>query len=344
MPETSNELEEEAEWIYKQAFTKSTVSNRSGSGDEWSSDNARKPPSSIGRIKQALDFMRNQQLEVPFIAFYRKEYVQPELDINDLWKVYKFDAKWCQLHTRKKNLALLFEKMRNHQLTKLMDNPDNAIPDDVRLIKDDDIDRLNSVQTPEELKDVHAHFLLHYKHEIPDMQASWRKKEKEKRRMERIEARRKLLDNLEEGAEPPEEIPDEDEDDEPAEETLKATRDSGPYSMCRKAGILSFAKRFGLTPEEFAENLRDNYQRHDVEQEASEPHELAKEYVSKRFQTVDEILHAVKFAVARQISREPMLRKSVREVYFERAKISVAPTKQGIKEIDENHPVFAMNI
>lgn len=37
--------------------------------------------------------MRNQQLEVPFIAFYRKEYVQPELNINDLWKVYRYDAK-----------------------------------------------------------------------------------------------------------------------------------------------------------------------------------------------------------------------------------------------------------
>lgn len=45
------------------------------------------------KIRQALDFMRNQTLEVPFIAFYRKEYVQPELSINDLWKVYKYDAK-----------------------------------------------------------------------------------------------------------------------------------------------------------------------------------------------------------------------------------------------------------
>jgi len=39
--------------------------------------------------------MRNQHFEVPFIAFYRKEYVQPELNINDLWKVYKFDEKVC---------------------------------------------------------------------------------------------------------------------------------------------------------------------------------------------------------------------------------------------------------
>ena len=29
----------------------------------------------------------------PFIAFYRKEEVQPELNIHDLWKVYKMDEK-----------------------------------------------------------------------------------------------------------------------------------------------------------------------------------------------------------------------------------------------------------
>lgn len=53
--------------------------------------------STITKIRQALDFMRNQTLEVPFIAFYRKEYVQPELSINDLWKVYKYDAKVSDL-------------------------------------------------------------------------------------------------------------------------------------------------------------------------------------------------------------------------------------------------------
>lgn len=349
VPENSNELEEEAEWIYKQAFTKSAVSNQTsshrggGGDDEWGvSESERKPPSCVGKIKQALDFMRNQQLEVPFIAFYRKEYVQPELNINDLWKVYKFDSKWCQLLARKKSLLQLFEKMRNYQLDKLMKNPDGMIPDEVRVIKDDDVDRLHNVQTPEELKDVHMHFLLHYAHEIPAMQQAWRQKEKEKRRQDRLEERRKLLENLEEGAEPPEEIPDEDDEEEQIEDTIKIARDSGPYSICRKAGLLGFAKRFGLTPEQFAENLRDNYQRHDVEQESIEPSELAKEYLSQRFNSSEDVLHAVKFVVARQIAREPMLRKSVREIFFERAKLSVAPTKQGTKEIDEQHPIYSM--
>lgn len=330
--EGSNELENEAEWIYKQAFCKPTVSDQ----DEKS----RKPSSAIGKIKQALDFMRNQQLEVPFIAFYRKEYVQPELNINDLWKVYKFDARWCQLVSRKNNLITLFEKMRNFQLDNLMKNPDAAIPDEVRIIKDDDIDRLRVVQTEEELRDVHNHFRLYYSHEIPAMQEAWRQREKEKLRHQRKEARRKRLENLEEGAEVPE-IEEEPEEDEPnPEESLKHAKDLGPYAMCRKSGICGIAKKFGLTPEQLSENLRDNYQRHEVEQEPSEPVELAKEYINSRFTTEAEVLDAAKFMVARQIASEPLLRKCVREIFFERAKISVQPTKKGSKEVDENHQCY----
>ncbi|CAD7091358.1 unnamed protein product [Hermetia illucens] len=342
VPEGSSELEDEAEWIYKQAFCKPTVSQQE-TNEGGPRDRGRKPPSAIGKIKQALDFMRNQQLEVPFIAFYRKEYVQPELNINDLWKVYRFDARWCQLLARKKSLITLFEKMRNFQLDAIMQNPDAPLPDDVRLIRDEDIDRLRAVQTPEELKDVHMHFLLYYAQDIPKMQEAWRKKERERRKQERIEARRKELENLEEGAEPPPEIEDEEdlEEDHP-EEQLKQAGDSGPYAMCKKAGICGLAKRFGLTPEQFAENLRDNYQRHEVEQEPIEPNDLAKQYLCPKFMTVDEVLHAGKFVVARQLAKEPLLRKCVREIYFERAKICVRPTKKGAKEIDENHPCYSM--
>lgn len=342
VPEGSNELEDEAEWIYRQAFIKKTISRQDSIGLDGK-DRSRKPSSTIGKIKQALDFMRNQQLEVPFISFYRKEYVQPELNINDLWKVYYFDGKWCQLLSRKKSLLILFEKMRNYQLDKIMANPDANLPDDIRIMKDEDIDRLRMVQTPEELKDVHTHFLLHYSHEIPAMNEAWKIKEKERRKQERQEARRKELENLEPGAEPPEEIPDDDDDDDDvAEESLKLARDSGPYAMCRKAGLLGIAKRFGLTPEQFAENLRDCYQRHDVDQESIELADLAKEYVNPKFQTIEEILDAAKFIVARQLARDPSLRKSVREIFFERAKISVRPTKKGQKEIDENHTCYTM--
>lgn len=40
--------------------------------------------------------MRNHFFEVPFIANYRKEYVKPELDLYDLWKIWLWDEKVCE--------------------------------------------------------------------------------------------------------------------------------------------------------------------------------------------------------------------------------------------------------
>ncbi|XP_012145851.2 transcription elongation factor SPT6 isoform X1 [Megachile rotundata] len=340
--EGSDELDLEAEWIYKQAFCRPTVSIQDAHLNAEAKERARKGPQTIGKIKKALDFMRNQHFEVPFISFYRKEYVLPELNINDLWKVYKFDAKWCQLRQRKENLLKLFEKMRNYQLDEIMKNPDAPLPDNVRVIKDDDIERLKNVQTSEELNDVYHHFMLYYSHEIPAMQESVRKKEKEARKEARIQKRKQELLDAEENGEPPPEEEVEVEEEEEADDTLKQAVRSGPYSICRRAGLDTLAKKFGLTPEHFAENLRDNYQRHEVDQEPTEPLTLAGEHCSQIFTTPEEVLKAAQLMVAIQLAREPLVRKCVREMYMERAKISVKPTKKGIKEIDENHPIYGM--
>ncbi|TGZ45905.1 transcription elongation factor SPT6 isoform X2 [Temnothorax longispinosus] len=341
VPEGSDELDLEAEWIYKQAFCKPTISIQDAHLNAEAKERARKGPQTVGKIKKALDFMRNQHFEVPFISFYRKEYVLPELNINDLWKVYRFDAKWCQLRQRKENLLKLFEKMRNYQLDEIMKNPDAPLPDNVRVIKDDDIERLKNVQTSEELNDVYNHFMLYYSHEIPAMQEAVRRKERQARREERIQRRKQQIAEAEENGEDP---PEEEEvlEEEEVDDTLKQAVRSGPYSICRKAGLDGLAKKFGLTPEHYAENLRDNYQRHEVDQEPTEPTTIAIDYYNSRFATTEEVLKAAQLMVALQLAREPLVRKCVREMYMERAKISVKPTKKGIKEIDENHPIYTM--
>lgn len=58
--------------------------------------------------------MRNQNFEVPFLAYYRKEYVEPELDINALWRVYHFDAKASYL--------ILFFNNKNNKLKYQLSN------------------------------------------------------------------------------------------------------------------------------------------------------------------------------------------------------------------------------
>ncbi|KAH8293318.1 hypothetical protein KR018_001078 [Drosophila ironensis] len=341
VPEGSHELDDEADWIYRFAFCKQTVSEQEKADNR---EKMRKPPTAVNKIKQTLEFIRNQQLEVPFIAFYRKEYVKPELNIDDLWKVYYYDERWCQLNERKRKLKALFEKMRQFQLDTLCSDPDKPLPDDVRLMLDSDFERLADVQSMEELKDVHMYFLLNYSHELPRMQAEQRRKLLQERREAR--ARRQAVvdaENGEDGAAAITQLdPEEEDDPELIDDQLKQAPNSSPYAVFRKAGICGFAKHFGLTPEQFAENLRDNYQRNEVTQESLSPTEMAKQYLSPRFMTVDEVLHAAKYVVARQLAQEPLLRKTMREVYFDRARINIRPTKNGMVLIDENSPVYSM--
>ncbi|XP_026762077.2 transcription elongation factor SPT6 [Galleria mellonella] len=337
--EGSTELEDEAEWIYKQAFLKPPVSK---ADSQEARERSRRGTSTITKIRQALDFMRNQTLEVPFIAFYRKEYVQPELSINDLWKVYKYDAKWCQLKQRKENLLKLLENMREYQLDKVMQNPDAPIPESMRLIKDEDIERLKNVQTPEELRDVHTHFLLYYSTELPEMQRLQRIKEKkkeldEKKKLAREEAEKNGVDPEEAVAEVEARALQEEE----VVTDVKYAVRSGPYELCRKAGIEPLVKKFGLTPEQFAENVRDNYQRHEVEQQPIPPLEAAAAYAGATGSAAEVVRRAV-YMCGVQLAREPGLRGALRDALRERATLSVRPTPRGLKDIDENHPCYSL--
>jgi len=136
-------------------------------------------------------------------------------------------------------LIELLEKMRNYQMEMLMMDTDAPMPDHVRIIKDEDIDKLRAVQTNEELKDIQGHFMLYYANDVPAMQESARKKSREMKRKARElrEERRKLA--IEAG----EEVPDDDEDtgnldDEDSNvETVKPASSSGPYTMCLKSGL-----------------------------------------------------------------------------------------------------------
>lgn len=137
-------------------------------------------------------------------------------------------------------LIELLEKMRNYQMEMLMVDTNAPMPDHIRVIKDEDIDKLRAVQTNEELKDIQSHFMLYYANDVPAMQESARKKSRElkKRSRELKEERRKLA--LEAGEEAPEDDEDADnldDDDESNSETVKPASSSGPYTMCLKAGL-----------------------------------------------------------------------------------------------------------
>lgn len=120
----------------------------------------------------------------------------------------------------------------------VMLDTDAPVPDHVRIIKDDDIDKLRAVQTNEELKDIQGHFMLYYANDVSAMQESIRKKSRalKIKAKELKEERRKLA--LEAGEEVPEDDEDIDNlDDDLSVETVKPASSSGPYAMCLKAGL-----------------------------------------------------------------------------------------------------------
>ena len=141
------------------------------------------------------------------------------------------------------------------------------------------------------------------------------------------------------------EVEEEVFDENPAEtdkngEKLKKAIRRTEYDILRKAGVEPFTKMFGLTPEQFGENLRDNYQRYEVEQSQMETYKEASSYLSKAYPTESTVLEAAVRMVGWQLSREPLVRKTIREVFFERARLNVAPTQKGLKIIDEQHMLF----
>lgn len=307
-----NELDREAEWIYKQLYDqKLTISQQ---------EFTYKPPSIIPKIRDVLNYMRNQFLEVPFIVTYRKEYILPELNVDDLWKIYEYDEKYVQLKQRKDNLIRLMQRMQKYQFEQLrelepqMENLHlNEVQlrqlDAIRAIDDSDIDRIRNVQTSEEFMDCYQHFKLYYSSDIDNM-----------RKKETIE------------------LNEQNQQTNQRKQALKKDR----YHLCRINGLATLAKKFGLTPEQFGENLLADYQKHDIDQESLDPMSLAQEYISdERFANCEQVLESARFMVATQLARDPNVKAYVRDLYMKRAAICVRPTQKGFKEIDENHVCYA---
>jgi len=53
------------------------------------------------RIKTVLSFLREKGFEVMYIYYYKKNEFRPELDLDDLWKIYDWDTEWSQFYSLK---------------------------------------------------------------------------------------------------------------------------------------------------------------------------------------------------------------------------------------------------
>ncbi|EFO98528.1 CRE-EMB-5 protein [Caenorhabditis remanei] len=308
-----DELEREAQWIMKFAFEETSVTNQSSfdMNDKLecmmnmdNSNQEERKRAVIDAIKAVLRFIRvrSNSFEVPFIGFYRKESIDNLLTLNNLWTVYDFDEKWCHLSEKKTKLYDLMRRMREYQ----------ELSDDLtakrRPISEMDLIEINFTETLEQLTDIHANFQLLYGALLEDM-TKWEK------------ARRT---GEEEGHE--------------YRAKFKSSIRNDKYQMCVENGIGELAGRFGLTAKQFAENL--DWRKHDIEQDTAFPLDAAEEYICPAFMDRETVLNGAKFMLAKEISRQPLVRNRIRQEFRNNAHFWVKPTKKGRETIDESHPLF----
>lgn len=89
-PAEDDELKMESLWIQQRAFESCVILSQQQDVGFASLNDGQ---AANEKIEEVLKFIRNMNFEVPFIAFYRKEHIEPLLMLPDLWKIYEYDEK-----------------------------------------------------------------------------------------------------------------------------------------------------------------------------------------------------------------------------------------------------------
>lgn len=119
----------------------------------------------------------------------------------------------------------------------------------------------------------------------------------------------------------------------------RQVRTTAAYGVAQRAGIGGLVEKFGLSAEQFADNVRDQYRRHEVNPCPTLPLDAAAGFVCKQFTEPVNALCAARYMLALQISREPVVRQLARMNLSTQTVLDLKPTCKGMRLIDELHPL-----
>ncbi|CAK9298521.1 unnamed protein product [Gordionus sp. m RMFG-2023] len=245
-----------------------------------------KPVTAIAKIREVLNFFRNQSLEVPFVAHYRKECYEPELNLSDLWKIYHWDERWVGLRDKKNNLLASMEQIMSFleevKYTSSVVNPSQPMNhasllsityEDLPIITDIDLIKVKAAQTIEEVEDYRHWFALYFGPLIEHIKKLSLNKQKRTTKDNEQESLN-IFESLDTDANKDKDISDDIEDiilekdgSRVTEHVLKKSKKRDFYSTCLRMGLgRVVTSHFGIAAWQFGENLRDNYQKHEVTQ------------------------------------------------------------------------------
>ncbi|MEN2499161.1 MAG: Transcription elongation factor SPT6 [Marteilia pararefringens] len=294
-PESMAELEAEAEWIYQEIFSETPLSFTQY-------NNKLLDKGVLPKIRNTLDLLRNQYLEVPFIFTYRKEFVFPGLNISDLWKIYEYNSKWSNLKQQKAALNTLVEAVIDSQFEKCVESNQKSLHNTESVApfsKLIDQTMINTIASLTEFEKIDDH-LLYLNFYFSDI----------------LVKKHLTGDNQ------------------------KIPTTNSIYARCRELNLTQVSANFGLLPHQLAENLVQNFSVNNVQQRDEDLSAVAEPYICDQLPTIAKVIEAIIWLVAHEISVEPAINDFVRKQIYEHSLVSTKPTRQGLDQIDKTHPYF----
>lgn len=119
----------------------------------------------------------------------------------------------------------------------------------------------------------------------------------------------------------------------------------GAYERIRSGDIYELVNDFGLTAAQLGENIEADQRLNFAEDKSDEPLEVAKKYSknggenpSASYVTAEQALAAAEQMLAEELFYDPKIRRSLRNSFWQEAKIDIVLTDKGHKKIDELSP------
>lgn len=126
------------------------------------------------------------------------------------------------------------------------------------------------------------------------------------------------------------------------ESTFKRPNVMGKYEQLKNTSVSGFAARFGISSQQFAENMAGQSREHFTEDETLAPLALADEYVNLQTgpTSAQAAIEAARTLLAYDIGKDPTIKREARRLFRESGLISVMPTDRGHAKIDEENPYY----
>lgn len=327
-------------------------------------------------VIKVLEFIQNDQFEIPFIWTYRRDYLAPKMTCADLWEIYDLDEKWEALQRDRHGLLEKFSRIERLCAGVEDDRPDG----DELAAKQAQLDELQTEldatrrlavytdgREEEEVQQAEARIeelepqIAALQSEIEDYtratqsQAQW---EGDGSRSTRQLELAQLL-NPAMYAEQLRGMTDELKFSDlkeymslvlyAAENKARRTRrvqrlDRELYRRIRKKGLREFTNQFTISASALAEAVDHNKMQQEPPTPSQYPDMLAMEYTdTTEFQTSEQVLAAARHMLALELANEPTLKAQGRAYFNKKATLSTTPTPKGLEEITPLHELFGLH-